>query len=161
MKATRFGIGLFVAAVIVLSTTSCRKTPIESVRSNTFICGTINNKPMIMARHHWGNLPVIEFSSRVFEKDGWSPMRRCEEISERLDKFYVKGWLKYLSEEYIPRDGKLVRVICIAPHERPHLRFGETQIGLLMTLTKKDNSEAILTTLKSIATDPEVPPVLH
>ena len=66
-----------------------------------------------------------------------------------------------MSEEYIPKEGKLVRVICIAPHERPHLRFGETQIGLLMTLTQQDDGEAILTTLRSIATDPEVPPVLH
>ena len=160
MKAS-FGIRLFVSTVIALITISCRKTPVEPALKDIFFCRIVNNKPTIMARHHWGNVPVIKFGSRVFEKNGWSPQKRCEEISQRLDEFHAKGWLKHLSEEYIPKEGKLVRVICIAPYERPHLRFGETQIGLLMTLTQQDDGEAILTTLRSIATDPEVPPVLH
>ena len=120
------------------------------IASDTFFCGNINGRPTIMARHHWGNIPVIGFQSEAFTSDGWSPQKRCEDISERLEEFHVKGWLNHLTQEDMRIDGKLIPVICISEKERPHFTLPRGQVGLLMTLTQQDDGEEILATLKGI-----------
>lgn len=140
-------------------------TGLVASAKDIFFCGSINEKPTIMARHHWGNIPVISFKSEAFSSDGWPPQKRCQEIAKRLDEFYEKGWLKYLTKENLPieKEGKKIKVpvICIAAKDRPHLSLPREEVGLLMTLTHKDDGDAIIATLQEISNNPAQGAVVH
>ena len=41
-------------------------------------------------------IPIIRWTSTTFEDSGFSPRRRCEIISERLDRYFKLGILEYI-----------------------------------------------------------------
>ena len=73
-------------------------------RSNVFFCGEIDETPTIVARHHWGNVPIIKFKLTDFEKEDWTPQKRCEVIAGRLADFHKRGILVHLEVAYPPGD---------------------------------------------------------
>jgi hypothetical protein len=167
MKLTYF---VRVSVITLLSSgiAACSNSPIISnikeqlkeVDNQTFFCGELNGTYTVIARHHWGNIPIIRFQSLAHKE--WTPKMRCEKIATRLDEFYAKGWLKYLTFDRMEVSkglgkGKVkVPVICISPEDVPnHDGLPSGQVDLLMTLTEQDDGQKILATLKNL--NKEVP----
>ena len=42
-------------------------------------------------------VPVIRWTSHVFNDAGWSPQRRCQEVSGRFDTYLKQGRLAYIT----------------------------------------------------------------
>jgi Circadian oscillating protein COP23 len=63
----------------------------------TFTCVNIKDIPTTLATTSRGNVSVIRWVSGYFNNSGWSQERRCQEVSNRFQKAYVNGTLKYLT----------------------------------------------------------------
>jgi Circadian oscillating protein COP23 len=111
-----------------------------------FSCGqsrvlTTDKKiPTTFALTKRGSVPVIRWQSTYFGKSSiYTPLKRCEEVSRRFQKYYSEGTLSYLTT------GKMnaQNVICVSDE------YGGPCQGLLLTLEPKDNPQAVLKDLLS------------
>lgn len=106
-----------------------------------FICGTSNGAPSTKAVKSDGSqVDVIRWTSDSFGSAGWTPQRRCQEVSQRFDQYLKEGRLKYLTT------GRMngLPVICTA------LRKGGPCDGLLYTLKPGQNATATLENLLEV-----------
>ena len=106
-----------------------------------FVCGSSSGVPSTNAVKADGKqVPVIKWTSNVFDSAGWSPQRRCQEVSARFDQYLKEGRLNYLTT------GRLngVPVICTAQSR------GGACDGLLYTLKPGQNATATLQNLLEI-----------
>ncbi|MEB3294486.1 MAG: COP23 domain-containing protein [Synechococcales bacterium] len=67
-------------------------------QASEFFCGNgRDGVAATMARTKSGNVPVIRFRSEHFSGSGWTPERRCHEVSQRFERFRREGTLKFLT----------------------------------------------------------------
>ncbi|MEB3330911.1 MAG: COP23 domain-containing protein [Synechococcaceae cyanobacterium] len=91
----------------------------------SFSCGSSNGVPTTVARTDDGrSVPMIRWTSNVFDAAGWTPQRRCQEVSQRFESFRQQGRLTYVTTGRI--NG--LPVICSAASD------GGACDGLLYTL---------------------------
>ena len=78
--------------------------------SARFICGLRGGVPTTLALTPRGAVPVIQWTSQYFNSSGYSPERRCQIVSQKFEKYYQNGTLKFLTI------GKVngLPVICVA-----------------------------------------------
>lgn len=67
----------------------------------TFVCGTMNEEPAIIAQTAQGNIPVIRWVSDDFPFLGIKSRSQCEQMAEKLQKNCVQ-----------PTDGNQQRRVC-------------------------------------------------
>jgi hypothetical protein len=106
-----------------------------------FICGISGGAPSTNAVKSDGKqVAVIRWTSNRFDSAGWTPERRCQEVSARFDQYFKEGRLKYLTT------GRMngVPVICTA------LNQGGACDGLLYTLKPGQNATATLESLLEV-----------
>ncbi|MDB9312116.1 COP23 domain-containing protein [Spirulina sp. CS-785/01] len=84
-----------------------------------------NNNPNI-------GKPIIRWYSRFFSNSGYTPMRRCQEVSARFQRFYQSGQLNYLTTGIV--NGQ--PVVCVAS------RHGAPCAGDTVLFTLKPGSNA-------------------
>jgi hypothetical protein len=106
-----------------------------------FFCGqsriveTGKKVPTTFARTKRGNVPVIRWQSAYFQASSvYTPLKRCEEVSSRFQKYYSDGTLAYLTAGQMNAQN----VICVSEE------YGGPCQGLLLTLEPKDNPQVIL-----------------
>ncbi|WP_204105716.1 MULTISPECIES: COP23 domain-containing protein [Spirulina sp. CCY15215] len=88
--------------------------------------------------------PVVRWYSDYFSGSGYTPMRRCQEVSARFQNFYNSGRLDYITTGYI--NGQAV--VCVASaHGRPCA--GDT---VLFTLKPGSNATSTIQRLFNIST---------
>ena len=100
-----------------------------------FVCGSTQGAPSTNAvKPDGGQVPVIRWTSNTFTSAGWSPQRRCEEVSKRFDTYFKQGRLRYITT------GRMnsLPVICTAT------RHAGRCDGLLYTLKPGQNATATL-----------------
>lgn len=68
----------------------------QSQGSQQFFCGMSQGVPATLVRTVRGNLPLIHWTSTDFINSGWTPERRCKEISARFERLNTQGQLRYL-----------------------------------------------------------------
>jgi hypothetical protein len=99
------------------------------------ILGTGKTVPTTFARTKRGNVPVIRWQSTFFQASSiYTPLKRCEEVSRRFQKYYSDGTLAYLTAGQMNTQN----VICVSEE------YGGPCQGLLLTLEPKDNPQAVL-----------------
>ena len=134
------------AIAIALGATASFDQSAEA-QSDTFYCGTIDGVPTTLARTSRGNIPVIHWETDYFSGSGWTPQRRCEEVSRRFQNFHKKGWLTYLTT------GELndYNVICVTTENKEDSkRYNLGDAGMLMTLTQEDDPSKVLRELMAV-----------
>lgn len=118
--------------------------PESAISSEKFFCGTFNGAPSTMTKSSktGQNIPIIMWRSSHFTSNGWSPIRRCNEVSRRFNSLHNKGQLKYLTT------GRMngLPVICGSSYE------GGGCSGLLYTLKPGQNASTTLKNLLAIRT---------
>ncbi|WP_414586413.1 COP23 domain-containing protein [Scytonema sp. PCC 10023] len=142
MKFTLF-VQVLSAIAITLSSTAINVQP-SYAQTSKFFCGMSRGNPATLVNTDRGNKPIISWVDMAFPPP-WTPWQRCEAISERFNRFYENGTLKFI------RAGELKRqpVLCVASYSGgPCLPD-----GVLVTLKPGTNPQLILYRLlnKSVA----------
>ncbi|NER35442.1 MAG: hypothetical protein F6J93_15805 [Oscillatoria sp. SIO1A7] len=66
--------------------------------SDTFFCGTTRDGvPVTMVRSLRGNVPLIRWTYSAFSGSGWTPSRRCAEVSKRFQYNFETDQLQYIA----------------------------------------------------------------
>ena len=87
---TGFAVSLGVVITLPQST-SAQLTP-----KNMFFCGTSNGQPATLMRGTKRNVPLIRWTDNSFPPP-WNAQNRCEEISQRLQRFNDNQMLSYIA----------------------------------------------------------------
>lgn len=115
--------------------------PAAASGTRGFVCASSNGSPATQAVTRDGRqVPVIRWTSAVFNDAGWNPQRRCEEVSERFNTYLREGRLKYITT------GRMngLPVICTARSNSSGCD------GLLYTLKPGQDATATLKSLLEI-----------
>lgn len=139
-----FSVGRFVRVGFILASLNFCSLLIPipaNAKARDFSCANQGGVPTTMANMTNGKqIPVIRWTSSVFTGDGWTPERRCQEVSSRFSEFNDNNQLRYLTT------GKMngMNVICIA------LNRGDRCIGLVYTLKPGQNPTQTLNRLFNV-----------
>ena len=107
-------------------------------KAQSFSCVNSSGTPTTVANMSSGKkIPMIRWTSGVFSGDGWSPERRCQEVSSRFTEYNNNNQLRYLTT------GKMngMNVICVS------LNKGDRCSGLVYTLKPGQNPTQTLNRL--------------
>jgi uncharacterized surface protein with fasciclin (FAS1) repeats len=76
--------------------------PSTSTQGTSFICvsGT-NGLPTTYAVTARGRVPVVRWFSDYFSGGGFTPERRCQDVSARFQSFYNSGQLNFIASGYV------------------------------------------------------------
>ena len=129
---------MLAALALTLGATMALSRPSEA-ENRRFFCGTDNhpnlgNVPSTIARSTRGDIPIIIWVSE--RTNGWTPERRCEHVSQKFQRYYDNGTLKYI------RTGNINNhpVICVASH-----KDGDClERDVLLTLEPRDDAHTAL-----------------
>jgi len=132
-------------SLILLSSPAFAAEP----QATSFICNTSDGVPTTSAVTASGQVPVIRWTSTTFSNAGWSPERRCQEVSTRFNVYKQKGMLEYITT------GRMnsLPVICVTRTE------GGGCDGLLYTLKPGQDATRTLKKLFDIRTTPGAAPL--
>ena len=83
---------------------------------------------------------IIRWTSEYFSGSGWTPERRCEEVSSNFQEYYSEGKLKYLTTGIM--NGQ--PVVCVTYREKANCT------GLLFTLKPTSDPGKVLARLMEI-----------
>jgi Circadian oscillating protein COP23 len=89
--------GTLLASAIVIGTSAVFSQPAQAQSRNQFYCGISEGKPATVVRTaSRGNIPLIVWSNDAFSASGWTPKKRCEEVSARFQRFNDNGQLNFM-----------------------------------------------------------------
>jgi hypothetical protein len=127
---------------LVLSSSLTALWPLSvHAKAKSFECVTISGVPTTMASMADGKrVPVIRWTSSVFNEAGWTPERRCQEVSVRFNTYNLQGRLTYITTGRINN----LPVICTAP------QINSKCDGLLYTLKPGQNATSTLRSLLDV-----------
>ncbi len=89
--------GTIATAAIVIGTSAVVSLPSQAQTRNQFYCGISEGKPATIVRTaSRGNIPLIVWNNEAFSTSGWTPKKRCEEVSARFQRFNDNGQLNFM-----------------------------------------------------------------
>jgi hypothetical protein len=119
-------------------------SPVEAQsKRNVYSCINYQGKPSTVVDTDKGRILLIVWESDFFRGSGWTPQKRCQEVTKRFQEFSDNKTLRYLTTGKI----KGQNVICVGK-----ATGGSTyqciENGLLLTLEgKNDNPNQVLQNL--------------
>jgi hypothetical protein len=112
---------------------------------NEYLCGTSEGHPATVARTANGDIPIIRFKSEHFSASGYTPDRRCREVSARFNSLLKQGKLR----QALLRTGRKnnQNIVCVAKE------IGSPCLsdGLLFTLRPDRDPDQTLKNLLTVA----------
>lgn len=111
---------------------------------NQYSCVQRNGNPTTIVKTSRGTIELIVWQSNFF--GNWNPLKRCQEVTSRFQKFSNAGEMRYVTTGII--NG--LNVICIADPKNPKPNVCKNN-GLLITLEPKDIPEQVKNELFDIA----------
>jgi hypothetical protein len=117
--------------------------PYNTARLNTYECVTLNGKPNTVVNTPRGTISLIVWQSGFFSTSGWTPERRCQEVSKRFQQHENTGELRYISTGTL--NG--YNIICVA--EKIESSTGSPSYlcqnhGIILTLENKDDPNKVM-----------------
>ena len=112
---------------------------------NIYTCLRTTGYPSTVVDTSRGRIELIVWKSDRFRQSGWSPQKRCEEVTRRFQKFSDNKVLRYVATGTINRQ----KVICVAQKKPTGIRCRKD--GLLITLEPNDNPSKVLDELFDIS----------
>ena len=122
----------------------------ESSLASQITCIASEGFPATVVQTKSGKqVPIIYWKSTAFAGSGWTPERRCQEVSARFQNHHSSGTLEYITT------GRMngLPVICVAKTD------GGACAGLLYTLKPGQNATATLKKLFDVRTKPGAAPL--
>jgi len=103
-------------------------------------CQMVDGVPTTVSQTKRKRVEIIRWESDAFSSAGYTPARRCQEVSRRFEAYRAEGRLKYLTTGRV--NGQ--NVICVAD------RHGGPCTGSLYTLKPGQNPSETLTSLLNV-----------
>lgn len=125
-------------ALAIATTSQIIASQEVQAKAQYFSCVNRSGVPTTVANMSSGKqIAMIRWTSSIFTDDGWTPERRCQEVSSRFTDFNNRNQLRYLTT------GKMngMHVICVA------LNRGDRCSGLVYTLKPGQNPTQTLNRL--------------
>ena len=122
----------------------------SSSLASTISCMDADGIPATVVTTKSGKqVPIIFWKSTAFSGSGYSPKRRCKEVSARFQGYHSSGSLQYITT------GRMngLPVICVAKTD------GGACAGLLYTLKPGQNATVTLKKLFDVRTTPGAAPL--
>ena len=138
---------LIVVGSVVLSNHSAKAS---SALASSIRCIKTNGVPATVVKTKTGKkVPIIYWKSTTFSGSGWTPQRRCREVSMRFQQFHSAGKLEFITT------GRMngLPVICVSRTN------GGACAGLLYTLKPGQNATATLKKLFDVQRNPDGSPL--
>ncbi|OJJ20768.1 hypothetical protein BI308_20410 [Roseofilum reptotaenium AO1-A] len=142
-----FRTGAKLLSVVSLTTLSITLPQPSQAQSARFYCGTSQGSPATLVDSPRGVVPVIVWQSSYFEGSGYSPQRRCQEVSSRFQTYYNNKILEYLTTGIV--NG--YPVICVSQTN------GGSCAGVLFTLQQGDDANRVLQQMFSVRSGASTP----
>jgi len=132
-------LSLAIASLSIITFSQLDLSPAQA-QTKKFSCVTADGIPTTVAQTARGNVPVIKWVSKEFDGAGWTAQRRCQEVSDRFQKFHQSGELNYLTT------GKMggQQVVCVTNENGKDCR------GLLVTIRPTSTPSETLQKLMGI-----------
>jgi len=105
----------------------------------SFACDVSTKVPRTVARTETKEVNLIVWESKAFTSSGFTPERRCNEVSDRLQKYAKGGNLRYITTGKINNQN----VVCVAAYRNGQCRPN----GLILTLKNDENPREVLESL--------------
>ena len=118
--------------------------------ASSIACIDTKGVPATVVRTKSGKqVPIIYWKSSAFSGSGWTPKRRCREVSTRFQQFHSANKLEFITT------GRMngLPVICVAKTN------GGACAGLLYTLKPGQNATATLKKLFDVQRKPDGSPI--
>lgn len=118
--------------------------------ASSISCMDANGVPATVVSTKSGKrVPIIYWKSTTFSGSGWTPTRRCQEVSARFQDYHQSGMLNFITT------GRMngLPVICVSKTN------GGGCAGLLYTLKPGQNATATLQKVLDIQTKPGAAPL--
>lgn len=123
---------LTAASALVLSVSACSSN--STSEKVTFSCDTNNGVPATVAKTSYRITPLIRWVSDFGGEVGYTPQKRCEEISNRFQQYYNQGVLNFVTTGRQNNQN----IICVSSEK------GGACQGLLFTLKPSDNPSQVI-----------------
>lgn len=115
-------------------------SPVEAqTKRNVYSCINHQGKPSTVVDTDKGRILLIVWESDFFRSSGWTPQKRCEEVSQRFQYFSDNKQLRFLTTGEMNRQN----VICVGKALGGDV-YQCIKDGLLITLERHDNSNQVL-----------------
>jgi hypothetical protein len=122
---------------------SCQPSAIvlPQVTPDSFFCNRDGQgNPTTFISTPNGVYPLINWVSYYFARSGFDPQVRCQEVSNRFDRYYREGSLNYITTGIINRHP----VVCVASE------IGGPCTGILLTLKPNENASQVVQQLFNV-----------
>lgn len=130
-----------IASIVAVSTVICAAASGSATAAEQrFACGQSGGIPATMAKTSRGPVPVIKWTSGYFSNSGYSPLRRCQIVSDKFQQYFETGELNYLTTGRVNRQN----VVCVAKAEKANCS------GVLFTLKPGSNPGRTLQRLMDV-----------
>lgn len=139
-----------IAAIAALTWTAVKDVRPAHAQTTQFVCAQVNGVYTTVAKRTTGaDRPVIRWISSDFEQKGYTTAKRCQEVSNRFQRYHSSGDLNYLTT------GKMngQPVICTTPQ-----RYGACA-KLLFTVRPGVNPQHTLRKLLAVRIKSSVRPL--
>ncbi|BAQ66247.1 hypothetical protein GM3709_3012 [Geminocystis sp. NIES-3709] len=124
---------------------------------NIYTCISDRGKPTTIVDTKRGRIRLIVWESNYFGSSGWTPQKRCEEITKRFQKYSDDGTLRQITTgKIIASNGGIYNIVCVA-NNQPGTQGQCLKDGLLLTLESGDNPKQVLNSLFQSARDVGLP----
>lgn len=136
----------FVAAVTtgilaILAGLYIRPKLLETSPVTTFSCRSNNGVPTTIASTPRGNISLISWAYNLGNEAGYTPQKRCEEVSNRFQQYYDQGVLNFVTTGRKNNQN----IICVSSEK------GGACQGLLFTLKPSDNPSEVIQLMFDVA----------
>lgn len=85
--------------------------PISYEGGDTFLCGNDDyGSPTTYVASGGQSMPLIHWVSDYFSGSGYDPLTRCEQVTERFNRFYQDGRLNFITTGFVNRQP----VVCVS-----------------------------------------------
>ena len=128
-------LGSIAAAAIAIGTAALPQ-PTQAQTGRQFFCGMSKGNPATVVRTVRGPMTMVIWTNEDFTASGWTPERRCKEISGRFERFNSSGQLKHLKAGKVSGQP----VICAASNRNTSCSSNT----VLITLPAGTNANAVL-----------------
>ena len=135
-------IKVLTAGVITITTTSAFIQP-SNAENKIFSCAVSSGVPTTIANTSKGKITIIRWVSSYFNATGYTPQKRCEEVSARFQRNKDRGTLKYITTGMM--DGQ--PVVCVS---KTNGGGCIKEDGLLFTLKSQQDASSTVQQLFNI-----------
>lgn len=125
--------------------TLANSPPGKSAPRNVYSCILRSGNPTTVVNTAEGTIEIIVWKSATFANSGWTPRKRCNEVTQRFQKHNDNGNLRYIATG--KKNG--LNIICVAQKtERSGIKCLDD--GILITLERNDNPDTVMRELFNI-----------